>query len=331
MDILQLIHLPDFVVRYLQDLEAKGRQPSTIKRYKYDIDDFFRWWKKKHEKEISFDDWREISREDYKEFFGELITKRNYSPRTYKRIATVLTRFCIYYESLGFSVTMPGIDLSRNKIRKLTKEDFVLSEDLDKLIHSIPSMDGLSDIQLASRPFLINRNLSIVFLFSKYGLTLQELVGIRMKDINFVQKTIKVSSITSVSREIELEREDSLLLFAYYKDIPEPVRPKQFTGDPFFIAFDFWRGTYHWVYEDNKPKRLTEVSIQKMLRQETNRAGLNRGITPQHMRNTAILESLRSGLSKESIQKLYGFRSNLSADRYTMYLKSIDIVMNVEK
>lgn len=65
-----------------------------------------------------------------------------------------------------------------------------------------------------------------------------------------------------------LNEEDKLHLYNYYKTIPEPVRPKYHSNDPLFVAFDFTHGTYHWRYEDDAPKFLTEISVQKMIRLE---------------------------------------------------------------
>ncbi|MBO1581614.1 hypothetical protein J4P91_18625 [Bacillus sp. XF8] len=71
-----------------------------------------------------------------------------------------------------------------------------------------------------------------------------------------------------MSRIITLAEEDKKQLFRYYKTIPEPVRPKYHSYDPLFVAFDFTRGTYHWSYENEAPKGLFEVSVQKMIRLE---------------------------------------------------------------
>ncbi|MGY4558832.1 hypothetical protein ACVW18_005180, partial [Bacillus thuringiensis] len=112
-----------------------------------------------------------------------------------------------------------------------------------------------------------------------------------------------------------------LYLYNYYKTIPEPVRPKYHSNDPLFVAFDFTRGTYHWSYEDDAPKFLTEISIQKMIRLEVKRANLRKGISAQHFRNTYILRRIQGNDSPEQIMQQIGFKSSLSLKRYFDYYK----------
>ncbi|PEW23537.1 integrase, partial [Bacillus thuringiensis] len=88
-----------------------------------------------------------------------------------------------------------------------------------------------------------------------------------------------------------------------------------------FVAFDFTRGTYHWSYEEDAPKFLTEISIQKMIRLEVKRANLRKGISAQHFRNTYILRSIQGNNFHEQIMQQIGFKSNLSLKRYYDYYK----------
>ncbi|PEW23477.1 integrase, partial [Bacillus thuringiensis] len=88
-----------------------------------------------------------------------------------------------------------------------------------------------------------------------------------------------------------------------------------------FVAFDFTRGTYHWSYEDDAPKFLTEISIQKMIRLEVKRANLRKGVSAQHFRNTYILRCVQGKNAPEHIMQQIGFKSCLSLKRYYDYYK----------
>ena len=129
---------------------------------------------------------------------------------------------------------------------------------------------------------LMNRNISIVHLLIHNGLSLQELVGLQMKHVHFENNTISVPGIVGIERKILLTEEDKKHLFNYYKIIPEPVRPRYHSNDPLFVAFDFTRKTYHWSYENDAPKALTEIAVQKMIRIEVKRANLRKGISAQY-------------------------------------------------
>ncbi len=120
-------------------------------------------------------------------------------------------------------------------------------------------------------------------------------------------------------RRVMLKEEDKIRLFTYYKTIPEPVRPRYHSTDPLLVAFDFKRGTFRWVYDNDAPKALTAIAVQKMIRLEVARAQLRKGISAQHLRNTFILRCLERNMSTEEIIKRTGFLSPLSVKRYVEY------------
>ena len=123
-----------------------------------------------------------------------------------------------------------------------------------------------------------------------------------MVHVHFENNTLSIPEDSKVNRTIYLKEEDKLYLYNYYKAIPEPVRPK-YQRNPIFVAFDFTRGTYHWSYEDDAPKFLTEISIQKMIRFEVKRASLRKDISAQHFRNTYILRKIQGSHTPEQIMQ----------------------------
>ena len=134
--------------------------------------------------------------------------------------------------------------------------------------------------------------------------------------VHFENNTLSIPEDSKVNRTIHLKKEDKLHLYNYYKTIPEPVRPKYHSNDPLVSAFDFTRGTYHWSYEDDAPKFLTEISIQKRIRLEVKRTNLRKGISAQHFRNTFILKIIQGNTTSEQVMQQIGFKSNLSLKRY---------------
>ncbi|MGE9856441.1 integrase, partial [Bacillus sp. AF62] len=152
--------------------------------------------------------------------------------------------------------------------RALRKEDFITKEEEKRLKNIFSSSEGLSEEQLSVRPLLIARNVSILSLLSDYGLTLQELVSLQMQQVHFGKNMITVLHNKGTERRIMLKEEDKIRLFTYYKTIPEPVRPRYHSTDPLLVAFDFKRGTFRWVYDNDAPKALTAIAVQKMIRLE---------------------------------------------------------------
>lgn len=298
----------------------KGRKPSTIKRYVYDIEDFGKWLLK-YNKLSTSNIWPSLTSNDFEEYFSVLKEQRHYSDKTIHRIYVVLKRL---YQYLNLSSPLENIEFIQPN-RALRDEDFISIEVEAKLKQILTSLEGLTELQSSVRPFLINRNLSIIVLLLNHGLTLQELVSLQMKHIHFLNNTITVPGLVGIERNITLTEEEKRVLFDYYKTIPEPVRPNYNSNDPVFVAFDYNRKTFHWSYESDTPKALTEIAIQKMIRLEVARANLRKGISAQHFRNTFILRLIQENKSEEVIMKRTGFKTKISLKRYYNFIKNIGL------
>ncbi len=232
-----------------------------------------------------------LHKKDFEAFFNYLKEVRQYSDKTIHRIYIVLNRL---YEYLDLPSPIEGIIHINPPDRALRSQDFVSFQE---------------------------ENISIVKLLLDYGLSLKELVSLRMYHVHFESNTLSIAEDSKINRTIHLKEEDKLHLYNYYKTIPEPVRPKYHSSDPLFIAFDFTRGTYHWSYDDNAPKFLTEISVQKMIRLEVKRANLRKGISAQHFRNFFFLREIKQKNTPEQIMQQIGFKSHLSLKRYYNYYK----------
>ncbi|MEI4623535.1 tyrosine-type recombinase/integrase [Bacillus pfraonensis] len=306
----------DTVQHFASFLLNKGRKPSTIKRYVYDIEDFGHWLQKS-KKLPTCNIWTTLGTKDFEAYFYDLKQQRQYSDKTMHRVYIVLNRL---YKYLQLPNPLDEMQLSIQPNRALRDDDFISNKEEKRLKYMLTTLDGLTERQSAVRPILQDRNISIVHFLLDYGLSLQELVGLQMKHVHFENNTITVPGITGIERTIVLSEDDKKRLFSYYKIIPEPVRPKYHSTDPLFVAFDYTRNTFRWVYENDAPKALTEIAVQKMIRLEVARANLRKGISSQHLRNTFILNLIRQQLSEDEIINQVGFKSKLSLKRYYDYI-----------
>ncbi|WP_305912227.1 tyrosine-type recombinase/integrase [Guptibacillus hwajinpoensis] len=313
--------LPEFLEQYLQSLERKGRKASTLRRYRYDLVDFT-FWLRTFNRDVDFENFRQLTSKRLQEYIRYLHLERHYSERTLKRIMTVLNQVYRYYMSLNRTKNNPmkEVVLPTNDVAGYMDSDFLHDEECEKLLETIISLEDLTENQLRARSFLIDRNLIIARLFLSYGLTLQELCGLSMKDVSFEQNELLVTSAYG-KRTVHLDVEHKKILFSYYQTIPTPVRPRLKSDDPLFVSFDFQRQTYRWSYEVDRPKRLTEIAVQKMIRQEVQRAGLRKGVSAQHMRRTCVIRAIENDLSIDQLRIQFGMKSDLTLKRYFDYME----------
>ena len=310
------INLEKTLEAFSNYLTEKGRKHSTIQRYSYDIKDFFKWLEIN---EILFHikSWGELSPEDYQAYFSELEGNRKYSEKTRHRIWVVLRKLNMF---LGIDNPLDEFDLSLIPDQSLNDKDFITESEENHLKQTILSIKGLTERQAKYRPLIMDRNVCIINLVVNYGLSLQELISLNMSHIQFATNTLMVPGENGATRSVSLTMEDTQQLYKYYTTIPEPVSPRQHTDNPLFVAFDFNRGTYRWVYENDAPKALSEVAIQKMIRLEVKRAGLDRHISAQQMRNTFIIRLIKQGLTEAELVSRMGFKTKITLKRYYQYL-----------
>jgi integrase len=260
--------------------------------------------------------WEFLYKKDFEVFFNYLIEERQYSDKTVHRIYIALNRL---YEYLDLPNPIEGAIHIAQPNRALRTEDFISSQEEQHQKEVSASLEGLTTKQKSTRPMILERNLSIIILLLDYGLSLHEVVSLRMKHIHFENNTLSIPEKTKINRTIQLKEEDKLHLYHYYNTIPEPVRPRYHSNDPLFIFFSFIRGTYLWSYDNDAPKFLTEISVQKMIRLEVKRANLRKGISAQHFRNTFILRMFQQQCTDEHIMRQVGFKTPESLKRYRKY------------
>ncbi len=316
--------LPLIIQAYLNDLSFKGRKETTIKRYMYDLLDFHKWVKQNCNGRWS------LTKDELEFFFYDLQFKRGYHIRTIKRIHTVLKQVARFQKDRG-QTELRAINLIEPPeltVEPLSPSEWITIKEEHQLLRSLQSTYGLSEKQSETFPYYQARNECIVRLFLHYGLTLQEVAKLSMKDVHFHLNQLHLYDSKGEKRTVPLSKQVVSLFFDYIKTIPEPVRPAFHSHDPFFVAFDFQRKTYHWSYADQTPKRITMIAIQKMLRLEVKRARLRKGISAQTLRNTAILRKLVTEASIEQLKLTNGYTSEQSLQRF---IQTTNTLSNAQK
>ncbi|WP_394557400.1 tyrosine-type recombinase/integrase [Priestia aryabhattai] len=310
------MELPIFAQQFVAHLQESGRKTSTITMYKHDLLKFFEWLSK-YKTAIDGEIWGDLTREDYERYFTYLKEKKS-SEANLKRVASHLNGLIKYYHLSNRIGTLKGTETRQ---RDLTTEDFITDEEAAALMASIQSDKGLTDTQLTIYPYLRYRNLSMVILMTEYGLTIDEVVSINMKDINFAQNTLTIVTDKN-SRLIDLNPEDKKIIYKYVMDIPELNRPRDYSEDPLFISFHAKKLVYWYDYNIGKPKRISLKSIQRMIEKEVERSGLDHNVRPTHFRNSCILKKVKEGWSNDSLISYFGLTSRHALYRIKRYLKN---------
>lgn len=294
---------------FLTYLLNRGRKPSTVKQYRYDLTLFISWVQKQLNSppENVFPSFDANVLECY---LNSLRKERGASISNVKRVRGILINFLQFHgaaDSLKSDIAPP----------KLTSKHFASDEEIVKLLRVMQSYSGLTDYQASGRKFIMDRNVLLVHFMLHYGLSIQDIITLSMHDINLGTNTITPGGLHAYKRSITLSKDDVKLALSYYKKIPKLIRPRQQTGDPFFVAFDFGPQTFRWDYEKDQPATLTRIAVQRMLQKEVKRAEIK--VTPTMLRNRFILNALQNGMKPLEIKAFLGLKSVEALHRYIQF------------
>ncbi|MFA9557996.1 tyrosine-type recombinase/integrase [Evansella sp. AB-rgal1] len=278
------------------------KQPSTIKRYRYDCLQFLQWMKQ-YRKNPSTSITPFPSIEEVSSYYSYLHRGEIYSPNTIRRILSVLRHLFIFTTKQEHVYLISDL-IKETKVKKPGKNTpYLHLDDITKLFKTIHSNRGLTEKQKQYRYMMYERNESIFRLILHYGLTIQEISSLTVDRIHFASNEIELFSRKGKKRTLKITPDDRKKLFDYYMRIPPAIRPNRYDSLPFFIAFDYQRGSYRWDEEHNCGKQLSDVALQKMIRMEMRRAGFTNNMNAQKLRKTYIINQFMDGVEKEELRK----------------------------
>ncbi|EJR25203.1 MULTISPECIES: tyrosine-type recombinase/integrase [Bacillus cereus group] len=299
---------------FLSFLRSSGRKNSTLKRYEYDLSLFIAWISKRSS-EPSQDVFRRFNTDTLNTFLNTLQKERKSSLSNIKRIKGVVINYLQFHGAtadLTSDITPPP----------LTAKNFASDKEIKKLMQTIQSLKGLSAYQASGRMHILKRNTLLIRFMIQYGLSIQDISTLSMRDLKLTEGIITPGQISAHKRPITLLKEDQKLIMDYLHDIPESVRPRHQSNDPFFVAFDFAPQTFRWDYSEDAPAALTKIAIQRMLQKEIKRADIH--VTATMLRNRWILNSLQKDMKPLEIQRYLGLKSIEALHRYVVFWRELE-------
>lgn len=310
-----MITLPDYALDYMENLNQSGRSKLTLKQYESDLKKFFSWLDI-YKENTKFETIKALRADDIRAYFHYLKDKQ-LSQATIRRLASVLSRLMIYHQCVCAHEIHKLAEAS--PLRPLTTKDFITSEEYNKLLQHLLIKD-IESTKKSARNYLLSRNWTIVALLKNFGLTPIDIYRIKMKDLNLAQGELTLNR-EDAPLTLPLSHDIMTKLRDYYFSIPEAFRPKYYSNDPVFIAFNNISYSFQYDYDRQKPKALSVRAIQEMIKDEVRRAGL-RKISAVNLRNAAILEALATGASDENVMRQFHLTSEAALRRYKQYLLS---------
>jgi len=142
------------------------------------------------------------------------------------------------------------------------------------------------------------RDLALLAAMYGCGLRVSEVVGLNLDDVDIHQRELRVFGKGRKERIVPLPDGAVQYLQAYLSDRIAPNEEQA-------------------VFLNNRSKRLTARSVQRMLKDRALQTGADVSVTPHRLRHSFATHLLAGGVDLRAIQELLGHASLATTERYT--------------
>ncbi len=263
------------IEEYLTAKEVeKGLSPQTIKAYEYDLNLFFRF--------IGPKPLKAITTEYIRRFLNHLKKDRNYSKPALARKISSLRTFFSFLVSEGYLKKDPTEKISTPKLDK-TLPLVLTPKETEKFIKEAQKRNA--------------RDYTIIVTFLHTGIRVQELCDIKLTDINYENKTIRIKGKGGKTRIVCISSRALTSIKNYLKT-------RKNTDSKF-------------LFLSNRGRKLSKREVQRIVKKYILFAGLNPKISCHKLRHTFATHSLQRGMDIRLIQRQLGHQRLSTTEKYT--------------
>lgn len=266
----------------------KDASPLTIRNYKAALKEYREW------RGGDFSGWRKERVEHFQGYLFDLM-KRGMKRTTIRLRFAALRSFYKYLvlrrglaKSPVAGVLMPKLERGLPVVLTQRQMEELLETPLK------------TDAPMKGPPWLRLRDVAILELFYSSGLRISELLGLDVRDVDFVEEIVKVKGKGKKERIVPV---GGFAMEAIQKYRREAV----VTNGPLFRSV---RGT-----------RITQQAVDLMLKRYLKMSGIPFAVSPHKLRHSFATHLLDAGADLRSVQELLGHSSLSTTQIYTHVTK----------
>jgi len=277
---------PQAITHYQNYLKIeRGLSENSISNYTFDINKLVKWMVLNNVKTSPIN----IEKETLQEFIYNIAKELN--PRSQSRIISGLKGFFNYLIFEEYRATNPLDLIESPKIgRKLP--DTLSIEEIDAII----SIIDLSKPQG-------ERNRAIIEVLYGCGLRVSELISLKISDLFFDEGFIKVTGKGNKQRFVPIGSLTIKFIDIYRNEIRVHQVIKPNAQDTLFL--------------NRRGNELTRSMIFHIVKELTEKAGIQKNISPHTFRHSFATHLLENGADLRAIQQMLGHESITTTEIYT--------------
>ena len=275
-----MLSIEDFL-KFLR-LERNYSQ-KTIDNYRADLEQFELFFRKL-EADLS---WKDVDADIIRDWIEQMMDRGN-APTSVNRRLSVLRSYYRYALKRGVVETDPTYNIQGPKRKKVLPQ-FLKETEMDKLIDPKMWTDTYKDVLART----------IIITFYSTGVRVSELVGLDMKDVNFVTHELKVTGKRNKQRIIPFGEELEATLVAYLQKRDSEV------------------GAYDALFVTEKGERVTASQVRTMVKANLAKVSTLKKKSPHVLRHTFATAMLNNKAGLGSVKKLLGHENIATTEIYT--------------
>lgn len=218
------------------------------------------------------------------------------SAATVNRKMASLRAFFAYLQNQGTITDNPAVGIKVPKISRKEVE-YLTIEEVERLLQQ-PD-DSIKGI----------RDLAILEILYATGLRVSELTEANVEDINLRMGFVTCTGEHGKARIIPLGRPAKAALEAYiYEDRAKILKSEDPSEKALFLNY--------------YGKRITRQAMWKILKEYAKKAGIEKKITPQILRNSFAVHMIQNGADLKSLQELLGHEDPIATQIYLSVTKN---------
>ena len=268
---------------------------NTIISYKYAFVSLFQFVNKKYKKEISTLELKDLNKETIEKYLEYLEKEKNNSISTVNQRLAAIKSFFNYLTIEDIEYISLCNEIHSIKIKKTKQENIkYLSKEGIKEILSLPKTSIENGV----------RDLAILTLLYDSGARVQELVNIKIKDIDFNKKTVYLFGKGRKARIVPLISQTIKILEKYIKIYNIPINSDNL------------------LFYNSQKEALTRMGITYIIKKyvsiarNKNPLDFQINVTPHTFRHSKAMHLLESGVNLIYIRDFLGHESVTTTEIY---------------
>lgn len=223
---------------------------------------------------------------DLLNYLTYLKEKEHYTPKSINTIISMLKSFYNYLLLDGYIENNPTSLLKSPKIPKKLP-NYLSEEEISKLFYSIDTSKNLG-----------KRNYLLLLLLYDTGVRVSELINIRINDIDFENKTIKIIGKGDKERLV------------------------YFTSDDLAVILDYLReNNKNYLFSNQKGTPITRNEVYNIVVRCCEEAGINKHVTPHMIRHSFATHMIINDADIMSVKTILGHSNVTTTQIYTHFNK----------